>query len=53
MLVRDTCKSRGQNAYIGAELENMLSKYDSIKIAQSEYRLCDTSKRMRKRNRQP
>ncbi|RCH88488.1 hypothetical protein CU097_008213 [Rhizopus azygosporus] len=40
---RDACKARGQNAYIGAELENMLSKFDGINITQSECRLCDTS----------
>ncbi|PHZ11524.1 S-adenosyl-L-methionine-dependent methyltransferase, partial [Rhizopus microsporus ATCC 52813] len=39
---RDTCKAKGQNVYIGAELENMLSKFDGINIAQSECRLCDT-----------
>ncbi|CEJ01055.1 hypothetical protein RMCBS344292_15094 [Rhizopus microsporus] len=40
---RDTCKAKGQNACVGAELENMLSRFDGINIIQSECRLCDTS----------
>ncbi|CEJ03906.1 hypothetical protein RMCBS344292_17879 [Rhizopus microsporus] len=41
---RDTCKAKGQNVYIGAELENMLSKFDGINITQSECSGTNTAK---------
>ncbi|CEI90913.1 hypothetical protein RMCBS344292_05222 [Rhizopus microsporus] len=41
--IRDTCAARGQNAYIGTELNNMLVKHNNIEIVQSEDRICDMS----------
>ncbi|ORE07014.1 S-adenosyl-L-methionine-dependent methyltransferase [Rhizopus microsporus var. microsporus] len=41
--IRDTCAARGQNAYIGAELNNMLAKHNNIEIVQSADRICDMS----------
>ncbi|CEJ03160.1 hypothetical protein RMCBS344292_17148 [Rhizopus microsporus] len=42
--IHTTCISRGQNPNIGAELEKMISKHDSVKIVQADYRACDMSK---------
>jgi hypothetical protein len=44
MLVKDACKSRGQDPNIGSELEIMLSKYSNVKVVESDYRTCDMSK---------
>lgn len=44
MLVKDACKSRGQNPDIGSELETMLSKYSNVKVVESDHRTCDMSK---------
>ncbi|CEG75936.1 hypothetical protein RMATCC62417_10907 [Rhizopus microsporus] len=42
--IRDTCAARGQNAYIGAELNNMLVKHNNIEVVQPADRICDMSK---------
>ncbi|CEI88609.1 hypothetical protein RMCBS344292_02992 [Rhizopus microsporus] len=41
---KEICESRGQNPYIGAELNDMLSKQDSVKVVQYESKDCDMSK---------
>lgn len=41
---KEICESRGQNPYIGAELKDMLSKQDSVKVAQYDSKDCDMSK---------
>ena len=44
MLVKDACKSRGQDPDIGSKLEMMLSKYSNVKVVESDRRTCDMSK---------
>ncbi|CEG84960.1 hypothetical protein RMATCC62417_18701 [Rhizopus microsporus] len=40
---RNICESRGQNPNIGGELVSLLSKYECLKIIQSEYKAIDMS----------